>query len=241
MSIELDISGSAQATPKVVPRNDVVEQARQAGYNNPEKALGVTRIFFPADPVTGDLDVILNEDQTMFQFAGGTVRLQLTPKIFIANTLNSCARDIVKEHEQDHIRDVLADSFKREMLATMKQHRTLRPLLVEQRWTAVSQKEATKKTIEEAVVTIFNELGRAKARERDTAGERARVFRTIIQQCPGPFYHKVERGESLSKLALFYYGNGRLWPSIYNANKGVIGANPDLIYPGQELLIPKKP
>jgi len=241
MSIALDISGSVEVTAQVVPRNEVVKQARQAGYNNPEKALAAIRIFFPADPVTGDLDVILNEDQTMFRFAGGTVRVQLIPKIFITNTLNSCARDIAKQHEQDHIRDVLTDSFKQEMLATMKQHRALKLLLVEQRWTAVSQKEATKKTIEGAVVTIFNELGRAKARERDTPGEYARVLKTILQQCSGPFYHEVERGDSLNELALFYYGSRRFWPSIYNANKDVIGRDPDLIYPEQQLLIPKKP
>ena len=65
----------------------------------------------------------------------------------------------------------------------------------------------------------------------------------------GPFYHTVVRGESLSKLALLYYGNYRFWPSIYNYkddkknidNKKIIGSDPDYITPGQRLLIPKNP
>lgn len=34
------------------------------------------------------------------------------------------------------------------------------------------------------------------------------------------------------------YGNEMLWPEIYHANRGVLGANPDLIYPGVTVYIP---
>ena len=43
---------------------------------------------------------------------------------------------------------------------------------------------------------------------------------------------------SLWGIAQHFYGNGNLWPQIYNANKGLIGANPNLIHVGQILVVP---
>lgn len=48
----------------------------------------------------------------------------------------------------------------------------------------------------------------------------------------------VQSGDTLSGIALAYYGNANLWPTIYNANAGVIGGNPNLIITGQVLYIP---
>lgn len=50
--------------------------------------------------------------------------------------------------------------------------------------------------------------------------------------------YTVKKGDSLSKIAAKYYGTGSRWPDIYNANRGVIGSNPNLIKPGQVLVIP---
>lgn len=54
----------------------------------------------------------------------------------------------------------------------------------------------------------------------------------------GGLYVEVIRGDSLWGLADEFCGDGRKWPQIYNANRGTIGSNPDLIRPGQELYIP---
>lgn len=50
--------------------------------------------------------------------------------------------------------------------------------------------------------------------------------------------HTVKRGDTLWAIAKKYYGDGSRWPTIYNANKAVIGGNPNLIKPGQVLVIP---
>jgi nucleoid-associated protein YgaU len=51
-------------------------------------------------------------------------------------------------------------------------------------------------------------------------------------------FYTVERGDSLSKIAKRYYGNAMKYPVIFDANREVI-KDPDLIYPGQVLRIPK--
>lgn len=48
----------------------------------------------------------------------------------------------------------------------------------------------------------------------------------------------VESGDCLWNIAKSYYGDGSLYTVIYEANEDVIGGNPNLIYPGQELIIP---
>lgn len=50
--------------------------------------------------------------------------------------------------------------------------------------------------------------------------------------------YTVVRGDCLWNIAKKFYGNGAKYTVIYNANKGVIGGNPNLIYPGQVLTIP---
>jgi LysM repeat protein len=49
--------------------------------------------------------------------------------------------------------------------------------------------------------------------------------------------HKVVKGESLSKIAKHYYGNPMKYVEIFKAN-GATLKNPDIIHPGQELIIP---
>lgn len=53
-----------------------------------------------------------------------------------------------------------------------------------------------------------------------------------------PKTYTVVRGDCLWNIAKKFYGNGAQYTKIYNANKGVIGGNPNLIYPGQVLTIP---
>lgn len=50
--------------------------------------------------------------------------------------------------------------------------------------------------------------------------------------------YTVVKGDCLWNIAKRFYGNGSKYTVIYNANRGIIGGNPNLIYPGQVLTIP---
>jgi murein DD-endopeptidase MepM/ murein hydrolase activator NlpD len=57
-------------------------------------------------------------------------------------------------------------------------------------------------------------------------------------QEPGPEQiHTVEKGDTLSKLAKAYLGNGNLWPQIFEINKDTL-INPNKLKIGQKIKIP---
>ncbi|WP_298778781.1 LysM peptidoglycan-binding domain-containing protein [uncultured Polaribacter sp.] len=49
--------------------------------------------------------------------------------------------------------------------------------------------------------------------------------------------HTVKSGETLGAIAKKYYGSAGKYTAIFNANTDVL-KNPDVIHPGQELVIP---
>jgi nucleoid-associated protein YgaU len=55
---------------------------------------------------------------------------------------------------------------------------------------------------------------------------------------PKPITYTVAPGDSLSLIAKKFLGKAGRWTEIYQANKAVIGGNPDLIKPGQVLTLP---
>lgn len=55
---------------------------------------------------------------------------------------------------------------------------------------------------------------------------------------PAAQSYTVVSGDCLWKIAKQFYGNGALYTVIYEANREVVGADPNLIYPGQVLTIP---
>jgi len=79
-------------------------------------------------------------------------------------------------------------------------------------------------------------VGKASAGKRQQAPQRAPATKFIAE-------HTVEEGDTLSGIALKYYSSASkdMWMMIYNANKSVIGDDPNLIKPGQVLRIPEKP
>lgn len=82
--------------------------------------------------------------------------------------------------------------------------------------------------------------------EHETVAQAFEVSKTIQRHGkkavePGGTYHVVQAGDWLSKLAQRYYQSMHKWPVIFEANRDIIGSNPNLIKPGQRLLIPKLP
>lgn len=58
------------------------------------------------------------------------------------------------------------------------------------------------------------------------------------EAAPTPSKYIVQSGDYLIKIAKAVYGDSSRWREIYDANRELIGSNPDLIFPGQELDIP---
>lgn len=50
--------------------------------------------------------------------------------------------------------------------------------------------------------------------------------------------YMVKSGDCLCAIARRFYGDDKRYIDIYNANKSIIGGNPNLIMPGQKLTIP---
>lgn len=50
-------------------------------------------------------------------------------------------------------------------------------------------------------------------------------------------YYIVGKGDTLGKIAKYFYGNAIKYKQIFEANTDILN-NPDLIHPGQELKIP---
>jgi len=90
-----------------------------------------------------------------------------------------------------------------------------------------------------------------KMPEEDQPGQKAKGMRSGQPSQPQPAAPKIEyiaehtvaSGETLSHIALKHYGSAakEKWMLIFEANKEVIGDNPNLIRPGQVLKIPKQP
>lgn len=50
--------------------------------------------------------------------------------------------------------------------------------------------------------------------------------------------YEIRQGDSLSAIAQRFYGDATKWRTIHEANRDVI-SDPDKIYPGQKITIPK--
>jgi len=59
----------------------------------------------------------------------------------------------------------------------------------------------------------------------------------VNSQLKSGLKYTILKGDSLSKIANKFYGNGELWNSIYHYknNFKIIGDNPNIIYPGVKI------
>lgn len=60
----------------------------------------------------------------------------------------------------------------------------------------------------------------------------------VAAPAPEARYYTVLKGDTLSEIALSFYGDMRKYNHIFEANRPML-SSPDLIYPGQVLRIPR--
>lgn len=94
----------------------------------------------------------------------------------------------------------------------------------------ISGKATDQATKEKVVLIVGNTAGIASVNDQ----------LTVEKQEDAAQYHTVESGDTLSAIAQKFYGSAGKYPIIFEANKPML-SDPDKIYPGQKLRIPKQP
>jgi LysM repeat protein len=100
---------------------------------------------------------------------------------------------------------------------------------------------AAKKSIREKILLLVGNRDGIESVEDHMSVKEAPVVATNIQsepKEPEAQFYTVVKGDTLGAIAKKFYGNAAKYPEIFEANKPML-KNPDLIYPGQCLRIPK--
>lgn len=71
----------------------------------------------------------------------------------------------------------------------------------------------------------------------DTLSRQLRREQALVARALGGTLYEVRPQETLSAIAVRYYGNANLWPRIVEANAHLLD-NPDQILPGMTLVLP---
>ncbi len=79
------------------------------------------------------------------------------------------------------------------------------------------------------VLTLGNNMGVSSVDDR----------MSVVKEEPQATFYEVKKGDSLSKIAKEHYGDAMKFNAIFEANKPML-KDPNLIYPGQMLRIPKQ-
>ena len=85
---------------------------------------------------------------------------------------------------------------------------------------------------------LFRSVNITMADSKPKAAAEPQREATTSPAPPQAMAYTVAKGDCLWNIAKRFYGNGSKYTVIYDANKGVIGGNPNRIYPGQVLTIP---
>ncbi len=94
---------------------------------------------------------------------------------------------------------------------------------------SISGEAQSAAAMEKAVLMAGNIEGVASV---DASGVKA------PQQTESVEFYVIQKGDTLSAIAKHFYGNANEYPKLFEANREVI-KDPDLIYPGQTIRIPK--
>jgi len=110
----------------------------------------------------------------------------------------------------------------------------------EEMWQAVASAAIDEEEEEEEMSSAeFDQLNASVSQLAGRVGHLEAVVATIRAAPPvatAPHTYTVQAGDTLSAIAATLGLDG--WQRLYEANAGVIGADPNLIYPGQVLEVP---
>lgn len=81
-------------------------------------------------------------------------------------------------------------------------------------------------------------VGASKTASSNKSTATVKKTETRVDNTQKPKTHTVVYGDCLWNIAKKYYGDGAKYTVIYNANKKIIGSNPNVIKVGQVLTIP---
>jgi nucleoid-associated protein YgaU len=214
----------------------VVTKAQEIGSPNAAQALAVTAPKITIDQTGISFKLRQAGAQQEFSFDFGTLRITLSQEVFIASDLSECERRKWAAHEQGHVNDnrTVMDNLEAEFM----QDGFIQDVFVNGKWFPRTDFQLVQKIVEGAIGDVFRDLTAAAVAKHDLPAEYRRVAREILRDC-GPVRYKVQPGDTLSGIALHYYGAAAKWPKIYDANKATIGRNPNLIRVGATLVIPQ--
>lgn len=98
--------------------------------------------------------------------------------------------------------------------------------------------------VHDGVVSLSGEAASGEALEKAVllAGnvqgvEKVMAVTVKAADKPTVEYYEIAPGDSLSAIAKKFYGDAKLYPRLFEANREVI-KDPDKIYPGQKIRIP---
>ena len=101
-------------------------------------------------------------------------------------------------------------------------------------------------SLNEDVVTVYGQAENQWAKELVilTLGNNADIAKvddrmSVVTPEPEAIFYEVKSGDSLSKIAKAHYGDAKKFNVIFEANTPML-KDPDKIYPGQMLRIPKQ-
>lgn len=101
--------------------------------------------------------------------------------------------------------------------------------------------DALRRALEQALrenISLRADLEAARAEiDRLRGGAERPLALVPTAPIPASRTHTVKEGETLGILAARYYGTVNAYSRIFEANRSIV-SNPNLIYPGQQLVIP---
>lgn len=233
MVLRFQIDKGAIPRPQRITQKALIAKASAVNPNASKQTTALTIPYITID--LRSLHYNLNKDGSRFRFNTGPIKLTLRQEVFLSSSLASCAGNTWFRHEIDHVKDnrKLMD----QMEPIIRADNLLRSIYVSPKWFARSKYQKVQRDARLRIGEIFERETFKLVKRRDTTRTYRVVQREILTGCPERFYHVVERGDTLSKLAMFFYGRANLWPKIHAANKFI--KSPHLIYPNQMLHIPK--